>query len=107
MIESEIDVIERVANLMSNRCRESAYDRPLLSFMQLSFEFSSTRELRGHLVERGRKLPHFIATFCGTRKLKSPLAIFCAATERDLIGLVNLQTKSPVTNVVASNSRRV
>src|SRR5690242_9548893 len=60
MVQRQINVIERVANLVSNGGREPADDCAFLSLVKLCFELTRATEFRRHLVEGGGERSHFI-----------------------------------------------
>ncbi len=60
MIEREVDVVERVANLVCDCGGESSDYRAFLGLVQLTFEFARACEFRGHLVEGGSERAHLI-----------------------------------------------
>jgi len=63
MIEREIDVVERVSNLVRDGGGEPSDDGAFLCLVQLRFQLARASEFRCHLVEGGRECAHLVAPF--------------------------------------------
>ena len=60
VIKREVNVIERIANLMRDRRRKPSDHCAFLGLMKLSLELASAAEFRSHLVEGGGERTHLV-----------------------------------------------
>src|ERR1043165_3667480 len=65
MIERQVDVVERITNLVSDGCCKPADDRAFFSLMKLHFEFARAAELRSHLIKGAGECSHLVEPVCG------------------------------------------
>src|SRR5688572_18695591 len=63
MIEREIDVVERISDLVRDGGGEPSDDGAFLSLVQLRFQLARSSEFCRHLVEGSCKCAHLVATF--------------------------------------------
>jgi hypothetical protein len=62
MIECQVDVVERVANLVGDGSGQPADDRAFLRLMKLHLELARTGQFSRHLIERRSERSHFVKT---------------------------------------------
>src|SRR5829696_347790 len=60
MIERQVDVVERIPDLVCDGGSEPANDCAFFSLVKLSFKLASTAEFRSHLVEGRSECAHLI-----------------------------------------------
>src|ERR1044072_9911771 len=64
MIECQVNVVERISNLVSDCCCEPAVNRALLRLMQLQLELARASELRSHFIKGARERSHLVEAVC-------------------------------------------
>src|SRR5260370_1272209 len=63
MIESEVDVVQWISDLMRDCRGEATNHNCLLCVVKLRLKFARTSELDGHIVEEVGQLAHLITSF--------------------------------------------
>ncbi len=64
MVQREIDVVQRVANFVSDGRCQSSHHRGFFDLMELRLQFAQAPELRDHVIEGGSQRAHFISAIC-------------------------------------------
>ena len=64
MIEREVDVVERITNLVSDSCRQPADHRAFFCLMQLHFKLARAAELGSHFIKGAGECSHLIEPVC-------------------------------------------
>src|SRR5829696_863241 len=95
MIECQVDVIERVTNLMCD-CRGEPSDHcAFLGLMKLSLELAGAREFRSHLVECGSECAHLVESIGGHLNIEVAAGDFSRRCRKLLNGPSKTPDKEP------------
>src|SRR6266480_2640804 len=70
MIKREVDVVKRIAYLMSNRRGKSSYDGTFLRLVKLGLKLASTSKFGSHLIKGGGQRTHLVLALCRYAKIE-------------------------------------
>src|SRR5690242_6803895 len=72
VIQREVNVVQRITNLVRDRGGQTTNYSALLCLMELKLEFASASEFGGHLVERRCERAHLVPAFGVNLNLEVP-----------------------------------